>query len=132
MHIIWKRPSLNQQQKHVCISVTVYSSFKFNYCFHFTLSIPFIPSGALLSFWTFDLFSRCILDSICNHNNFVNYYFILQYWPDDGRSITRNVAHLNILVHYVINVLYYEYWTDKQKYFYVCSFIIKFLIDTFI
>ena len=31
----------------------------------------------------------------------------------------RNVAHLNILVHDVINLLYYEYWTDKQKYFYV-------------
>ena len=40
-------------------------------------------------------------------------------WPDDGRSISRNVAHLNILVHDVINLLYYEYWTDKQKYLYV-------------
>ena len=26
---------------------------------------------------------------------------------------------LNILVHDVINLLYYEYWTDKYKYFYV-------------
>ena len=34
-------------------------------------------------------------------------YFIIQ--PDDGRSISRNVAHLNILVHDVINLLYYEY-----------------------
>ena len=40
---------------------------------------------------------------------------------DDGRSISQNVAHLNILVHDVINLLYYEYWTDKQKYFYVYS-----------
>ena len=39
--------------------------------------------------------------------------------PDDGRSISRNVAELNILVHDVITLLYYEYWTDKQKYFYV-------------
>ena len=39
--------------------------------------------------------------------------------PDDGRSISRNVAHLNILVHDMINLLYYEYWTDKQKYLYV-------------
>ena len=39
--------------------------------------------------------------------------------PDDGRSIFRNVAHLNRHVHDVINLLYYEYWTDKQKYFYV-------------
>ena len=33
---------------------------------------------------------------------------------DDGRSISQNVAHLNIVVHDVINLLYYEYWTDKQ------------------
>ena len=26
--------------------------------------------------------------------------------PDDGRSISRNVAHLNLLVHDVINLLY--------------------------
>ena len=38
--------------------------------------------------------------------------------PDDGRNISRNVAHLNILVHDVINLLYYEYCRDKQKYFY--------------
>ena len=38
--------------------------------------------------------------------------------PDDGRSISQNVAHLNILVHDMINLLYYEYWTDKQKYLY--------------
>ena len=37
---------------------------------------------------------------------------------DDGRSISRNVANLNILVHDMINLLYYEYWTDKQKYLY--------------
>ena len=35
--------------------------------------------------------------------------------PYDGRSISWNVAYLNILVHYVINLVYY----DKQKYFYV-------------
>ena len=39
-------------------------------------------------------------------------------WPDDERSISRNVADLNILVHDPINLLYYEYRTDKQKYFY--------------
>ena len=27
--------------------------------------------------------------------------------------------NLNILVHDMINLLYYEYWTDKQKYLYV-------------
>ena len=35
--------------------------------------------------------------------------------PDDGRSISRNVSSLNILVNDMINLLYYEHWTDKQK-----------------
>ena len=43
--------------------------------------------------------------------------------PDDGRSISRNVASLNILVHDVINLLYYtggnlldyEYFRDHYK-----------------
>ena len=43
--------------------------------------------------------------------------------PDDGRSISRNVAHLNILAHDMINLLYYGYWTDKQKYLYVYSIL---------
>ena len=29
--------------------------------------------------------------------------------PDDGRNISRNLPHLNILVHDVINLLYFEY-----------------------
>ena len=29
------------------------------------------------------------------------------------------LAHLNILAHDMINLLYYEYWTDKQKCLYV-------------
>ena len=33
----------------------------------------------------------------------------LRFEPDDGRSISRNVASLNILVHDVINLLYYEH-----------------------
>ena len=43
-----------------------------------------------------------------------------------GRSISRNVAHLNVLVQDMINLLYYEYWTDKQKYFYVYNYNIKY------
>ena len=35
--------------------------------------------------------------------------------PDDGRSISRDLVQLKILVHDGINLLYYEYWTDKQK-----------------
>ena len=37
-----------------------------------------------------------------------------RYRPDHGRSLPENVAHLNVLVHDVINLLYYEYWTDRQ------------------
>ena len=33
-------------------------------------------------------------------------YFSHHHLPDDGRSISRNVAHLNILVHDMINLLY--------------------------
>ena len=37
--------------------------------------------------------------------------------PNDGRSISRNVALLNILVHDVINVLYYQWpkWKGTAK-----------------
>ena len=45
--------------------------------------------------------------------------FSLSTLITNGRSISQNLAHLNILVHDEINLLYYEYWTDKQKYFYV-------------
>ena len=37
----------------------------------------------------------------------MNHVIGFNFWPDDGRSISRNVAHLNILVHDVINLLYY-------------------------
>ena len=40
--------------------------------------------------------------------------------------ISRNVAYLNILVHDMINLLYYEYWTDKQKYFYIFTMLSSF------
>ena len=38
---------------------------------------------------------------------------------NDGRSISQNVASLNIICHDVINILHYEHWSNKQKYFYV-------------
>ena len=43
---------------------------------------------------------------------------------DNGRRISQNVALINILVHDVTNLLYYEHRIDKQKYFYVyiCSY----------
>ena len=50
-----------------------------------------------------------------------------RYFSHDGRSISRNIASLNILVHDVINLLYYEHWTDKRKYFYVYGWNCKIL-----
>ena len=50
MHIIWKKPSLNKQQKHVSISITIKPSFIFNYYFYFILSFLFIPFSVLISF----------------------------------------------------------------------------------
>ena len=38
-----------------------------------------------------------------------------RYW----RSISQNWASLNIFVHDVLDLLYYEHWTDKRKHFYV-------------
>ena len=56
----------------------------------------------------------------CHHNKILPKDLQLKSkMPNDGRSISQNVAHWNILVHDVINLLYYEYWTDKQKYFYI-------------
>ena len=40
-------------------------------------------------------------------------------WATFQEILLPKQAHLNILVHDLINVLYYEYWTDKQKYFYI-------------
>ena len=39
-----------------------------------------------------------------------------RYLSHHRRSISRNGASLNILVHDVMNLLYYEHWTDKHKY----------------
>ena len=48
------------------------------------------------------------------------WYCTFAYISSRGWSFScDNVAHLNILVHDMINLLYYEYWTDKQKYLYV-------------
>ena len=45
--------------------------------------------------------------------------WMLDHLPDLGRSISQNVALLNILAHDVINLLHCEHWTDKRKYLYV-------------
>ena len=88
MHIIWKKQLLN---KHVSISITTLSSFILKSYFHFTLSFPFISSSVLLSFRTFDLVSRCILNSIYNYSNFVNYYFMIKFLIDHFIKICKEV-----------------------------------------
>ena len=65
IHIVWKKPSLNKQLKHVSITIIFYPSFIFPFYFYF-----------FSLFWTFDLVSTCILNPIYNHSNFVKYYFI--------------------------------------------------------
>ena len=88
MHIIWQKPLLNKQQKHVSISITVWPSFLFTYYVHFTL-FSFILSSVLLSFSTFDLVLRCILNSICNHGKFVDYYFKMKVLIDTFIKICK-------------------------------------------
>ena len=52
----------------------------------------------------------------------VNLYVLSTIRPNDGRSISQNVASLNRLLHDVIIILYYEHRKDKQKHFYVQGF----------
>ena len=55
--------------------------------------------------------------------NEATFWEILLLSSGPKRSITsRNVASLNILSHDVMNVLYYEHWTDWRKHFYVYIF----------
>ena len=104
MHIIWKKSSLNKQQKHVSISITVSWSFIFDYYFHFTLSFPFIPSSVLLSVWTFGVVSRCILNSVCNHSNFVNYYFIIEFLINTLSKFVKNSFMLCFKVYWQLTM----------------------------
>ena len=48
----------------------------------------------------------------------------LKWYGLYNKFIMSWTAHLNILVHDMINLLYYEYWTDKQKYLYVLLFFL--------
>ena len=47
----------------------------------------------------------------------------LKWYGLYNKFIMSWTAHLNILVHDMINLLYYEYWTDKQKYFYIYDMV---------
>ena len=76
MQIIWKKQSLNKQQKHVIISITIQAFL--------CLPITFISHVhfCLFPLNSSDLVPRCILNLIGNHNNFENYYFIIKYLID--------------------------------------------------
>ena len=46
-------------------------------------------------------------------------------FPDYGRTISWNVAWLDIFLYDVMKLLYYGHWTDKRKYFYVTYLYLK-------
>ena len=51
--------------------------------------------------------------------------YLPKYFSENNAiSLSRHVQ-VNILVHDVINLLYYEYRTDKQKYFYFSEKFMK-------
>ena len=41
--------------------------------------------------------------------------------PDDGRNISGNVTSLNILVYYLINLLYYKFTETKIREYFMNS-----------
>ena len=60
----------------------------------------------------------------------LKYKFVYTSWtslfntsPNNGKIISWNVDSSNILVPYLIRLLYYEHWTDKWKCFKVCLFV---------
>ena len=50
---------------------------------------------------------------------------IIIYLPDDGRSISRNVAHLNLLVHDMTNLLYYNSFISFEIFLIFPNFVIS-------
>ena len=79
-------------------------------------SFTIVTSNKILKMRNYVLILRFFLLKMRIRNlQCVTWSFTLPY---DGRTISRNVASLNILDG-VINLLYYEHWTDKQNYFYV-------------
>lgn len=39
--------------------------------------------------------------------------------PNKGRGFCHNIASLNLVVHGMIDLLFYEQWTDKLEYFFI-------------
>ena len=67
------------------------------------------------------IISLSLLQQVC----LMRLYFERYFSHDFGGIISPILASLNTLAHDVINVLYYEHWTDEQKYFYVYSEIVN-------
>ena len=76
-------------------------------------------------------FGKVFKDNV-HKNEFtcLKYKFVYMSWtslfntsPNNGNIISWNVDSSNILVPYLISLLYYEHWTDKWKCFKVCLFV---------
>ena len=71
-------------------------------------------------------FRRAFIQRVIIHsdNNFIISFLKAMNNQEDNFIVWQKLidfeqCNLNILVHDVINLLCYEYWTDKQKYFFV-------------
>ena len=79
--------------------------------------------GWIIIFISLQRICNCITISLSRHEQVCSMRLRFERYfsnntPNGGRSISLNITFLNILVHALINLLYYEHWTDKPKYFY--------------
>ena len=68
----------------------------------------------------------CIISWFWHNQAWSNiFWHIQELFRHNALSLSRHkqvcLSSLNALVHDVINLVYYEHWTDKPKYFYVYS-----------
>ena len=120
-------------------NLNTYMSF---YAFHslklaLFILFTFYALYAFLLFTLFTLFILSLLSQLLFHLFFfqiyllnLNLYCLLIQANYNTISLSRHEQVLTyhviiILAHDVINVFYYEYWTDEQKYFYVYRQIIS-------
>ena len=79
-----------------------------------TIMVNFFFCDSVINFYNTISLSRH--EQVCLMRLRFKRYFSL--FSHDGRSISQNVASLNILVHDMINLLYHKHWTGKRK----CSY----------
>ena len=72
-----------------------------------------------------------IVYHVMNNYIWVGYVSRDTYVPDDGRSISRNLAYLNILVHDEINLLYYRLTLERVVSWWLVSYKIFSLKEIF-